>query len=318
LTGLVLGESDFRHRIEDNIQPFRDLMLGLFFITVGMQLDTGVFAQAPFSVLLWLAILIPAKILVNGLALRLAKLNWLDAGRGAIILGHGGEFGLLLLSLAVSIGLLQMTIAQPILVAIAISMAAAPLLISTHDRVILALMNVDGQRHAQPEELEGIALSKSLQRHIVICGAGSLGRIVAKALSRADIPHILLEAHYRPYIRAKHDGLPVLYGDASRIGTLQAVGAARAVAVVIAFHHLKPALRTVRALRHQFPKLPLIASVRGEAAAEAFSAVEGVRVFQEEVAAGIALAAQCLSDAGLSPDRVGSLLSELSFELDSD
>jgi CPA2 family monovalent cation:H+ antiporter-2 len=123
IAGLVLGESDFRHRIEDDIRPFRDLMVGLFFITTGVQLNLALVTQSPLSVIFWLFLLVPIKIVISAIALRLAKLGSLDAGRGAIILGHGGEFGLLLVSLGISADFLPATIGQPAMIAIAISMA---------------------------------------------------------------------------------------------------------------------------------------------------------------------------------------------------
>lgn len=319
LAGLLLGESDFRHRIEDDIRPFRDLMVGVFFITTGLQLDVSLVTQSPISMLFWLLLLVPGKMLLNCLALRLAKLDRLDAGRGAIILGHSGEFGFLLISLGMGAGIVPAGIAQSMMVAIAISMAAAPLLIRQHDR--MAQLLVGGGRHQhlpQFEELEGFDQSKKLQNHVIICGTGSLGRIISRALLKTSIPHLSFEIRYEPYLRARGMGLPVIFGDASRITTLQAAGVERARSVVVAFHQQRPAVRILRALRQKYPQLTLIASARTEAAVEEFATIDNVRVFKEDVAAGLALAEQCLLDAGLRPDRLESLFSQLRLELDED
>jgi CPA2 family monovalent cation:H+ antiporter-2 len=155
-----------------------------------------------------------------------------------------------------------------------------------------------------------------LQSHILICGAGSLGWIVSKALLKAEAPHLLFEVRYEPYLRAKVAGLPVIYGDASRIATLQAAGLDRARAVVIAFHQHRPALQILRALRQQFPLLTLIASARTEAAAEEFATIDNVRVFQEHFAAGLALAEQCLLEAGLRRERLEELFLQLRREIE--
>lgn len=319
IAGFVLGESDFRHRIEDDIRPFRDLMVGLFFITIGLQLNLGLITQSPISVLFWLVLLVPGKMLVNGLALRLAKLSWLDAGRGAVILGHSGEFGLLLMSLSMSTGVVPATIGQPVLLAVALSMAAAPLLIREHDRLIQFAFGVHQPRHLpQLEELEGIEQSKDLQSHVLICGSGSLGRIVSQALWKAGIPHLLLETRYEPFLRAKAMGLPVILGDASRLATLKAASVERARAVVVTFHQRRPALRILRALRQQFPQLALIASARTEATAAEFATIENVSVFHEHVAAGLALAEQCLREVGFATDRVEALFSQLRQEIGPD
>lgn len=319
IAGLVLGESDFRHRIEDDIRPFRDLMVGLFFITTGMQLNLGLITQSPLRVLFWLAVLVPGKMLVNGFALRLAKLSWLDAGRGAVILGHSGEFGLLLTSLGMSAGVVPTTIGQPMLLAIALSMAAAPLLIREHDRLTRLVFGAHRQRHPpQLEEMEGFDQSRRMQNHVLICGAGSLGRIVSKALWKAGIPHLLFDTRYEPFVQAKEMGLPVILGDASRIATLEAAGVERARAVVVTFHQHRSALRILSALRQRSPHLALLASARTEAAAEELATVENVSVFHEHVAAGLALARQCLLEVGLARDRLEALFSQLSRELPGD
>ncbi|WP_409720385.1 cation:proton antiporter [Pseudorhodoplanes sp.] len=319
IAGLVLGESDFRHRIEDDIRPFRDLMVGLFFITTGAQLNLSMITQSPLNVLLWLFLLVPGKMMINLLALRIARQSWIDAGRGAIILGHSGEFGLLLMSLGLSVGILPATIGQPAMIAIAISMAMAPLLIREHDRLVQLLFHANLRQHQpQLEELEGFNQSKGLQNHVLVCGAGSLGRIVSKALSKAGIPHLLFETRYEPFLQAREMRLPVIFGDSSRIATLEAAGVERARAVVVTFHQHRPALRILRALRHRFPHLALIVSARTEVLAEDLVAIDNITVFHEHVAAGLALARQCLLEVGLARDRLEALFSQLHRELQDD
>jgi CPA2 family monovalent cation:H+ antiporter-2 len=198
-------------------------------------------------------------------------------------------------------------------------MAMAPLLISKHDRLVRLLLRAHRQPyHPQLEELEGFDQSKDLQKHVLVCGAGSLGRIVSKALLKAGIPHLLFETHYEPFVQARELGLPVILGDASRIATLEAAGLERARAVVVTFHQHRPALRILRALRHRFPHLALIASARTEAAAEELEAIDNVNVFHEHIAAGLALARQCLMEVGLPRDRVEALFSQLRRELQND
>jgi CPA2 family monovalent cation:H+ antiporter-2 len=319
IAGLVLGESDFRHRIEDDLRPFRDLMVGLFFITTGAQLNLSMITQSPLNVLFWLFLLVPGKMMINVLALRIARQSWIDAGRSAIILGHSGEFGLLLMSLGLSVGILPATIGQPAMIAIAISMAMAPLLIREHDRLVQLLFHANLRQHQpQLEELEGFNQSKGLQNHVLVCGAGSLGRIVSKALSKAGIPHLLFETRYEPFLQAKEMRLPVIFGDSSRIATLEAAGVERARAVVVTFHQHRPALRILRALRHRFPHLALIVSARTEALAEDLAAIDNITVFHEHVAAGLALARQCLLEVGLARDRLEALFSQLHRELQDD
>jgi CPA2 family monovalent cation:H+ antiporter-2 len=144
LAGMVLGESDFKHHMENHLKPFRNVLSGVFFVTIGLQLDGAQVFSAPLAVLAWLLALVPVKILLNTLALRATRLSALDAWRTGIALGHGGEFGLLLLGMVLQQHLMSTTLVQPMLVALVLSMAMAPLLIRHHDALAQLLSRTRG------------------------------------------------------------------------------------------------------------------------------------------------------------------------------
>ncbi|MFN7087773.1 MAG: NAD-binding protein, partial [Burkholderiales bacterium] len=176
--------------------------------------------------------------------LRVAGLGITDAWRSAFLLAHGGEFGLLLLASALAAGILPAAVAQPALMALVLSMAAAPLLIRHHERLARVLAGRRRLESAPPQEEEHETtrrLAEPLRDHVIVCGAGNLGRLVSQALTVADIPHLLLEADYEAYRHARAAGLPALYSDASRLNTLRAAGVERARMVVITFHRIEPA-----------------------------------------------------------------------------
>ncbi|SAF40019.1 Zn-dependent protease with chaperone function [Enterobacter asburiae] len=152
LAGMVLGESDFRHHMESHLRPFRDVLSGVFFVTIGLQLDAAQILSAPLAVLAWLVVLVPVKILLNTLALRATRLSALDAWRTGIALGHGGEFALLLLGTVLQQHLIPATVVQPMLVALVLSMALAPLLIRHHDVLARFLSRTGGV--IQPPQAE--------------------------------------------------------------------------------------------------------------------------------------------------------------------
>ncbi len=315
LAGMVLGESDFRHRMEDDIRPFRDVLLSLFFITIGLQLDAGQLLAAPLTVLAWLLALIPGKILLTWPALRLAGLSRPDAWRGAVILGHSGEFGLLLIATALGAGLLPPAVGQAPLVAVALSMGIAPLLIRHHERIARLLS--PAASHPVPQE-EDVGLREArLENHVVVCGAGQLGRIVSQALAVADIPHVLVEVNYEAYQAARAEGLPVHYGDASRINTLRAAGVDRARLVVITFHRSEQAMRIAHFLRHTHPEVPVLATSLTDREARRLLAEPGVRVYVERLAAGLALAEQALLTSGIEAERTDRLIALLRERLQS-
>ncbi|STM57338.1 Sodium/hydrogen exchanger precursor [Escherichia coli] len=147
LAGMVLGEIDFRHHMESHLRPFRDVLSGVFFVTIGLQLDAAQILSAPLAVLAWLVVLVPVKILLNTLALRATRLSALDAWRTGIALGHGGEFALLLLGTVLQQHLIPATVVQPMLVALVLSMALAPLLIRHHD-VLARFLEPHRRRHS--------------------------------------------------------------------------------------------------------------------------------------------------------------------------
>lgn len=316
LAGVVLGESDFRHRMEDDIRPFRDVLLSLFFITVGLQVDAGQLLAAPLAVLAWLAALVPLKIFLNWPALRLSGLSRADAWRGAVILGHGGEFGLLLLAGALAVGVIPPHLGQAALVALALSMGAAPLLIRHHEGIARLLTGRAAPPGPPQEEDVGLRAAQ-LEHHVIVCGAGQLGRIVSQALAVAEIPHLLVESDYEAYQAARAEGLPVYYGDASRINTLRAAGVERARLVVITFHRSEQALRIVHFLRHSHPEVPVLATSLTDREARRLLGEPGVKVYVERLAAGLALAERALLESGVDAERTDGLIAALRDTLQS-
>ena len=162
LAGMVLGESDFRHHMESHLRPFRDVLSGVFFVTIGLQLDAAQILSAPLAVLAWLVVLVPVKILLNTLALRATRLSALDAWRTGIALGHGGEFALLLLGTVLQQHLIPATVVQPMLVALVLSMALAPLLIRHHDVLARFLSRTGGV--IQPPQAEEVEIAAQTTR----------------------------------------------------------------------------------------------------------------------------------------------------------
>lgn len=227
LAGLLLGESDVRHRIEEDLRPFRDVFASVFFVSIGLQLDLSQVIAAPLTVLTWLVILIPIKAFLNFVALRMSGSSSRDALQTALILGHGGEFGLLLVSGALSSAILPASIGQPFLVALVISMGIGPLLIRINQPIgdRLAALFFGRSRVRQDEERRAAENVKSMDRHLVICGAGTVGSTVARAGLLAQLPLIIIEPDTAKFQAAKKMELPVVLGDPNRLATLQAARA---------------------------------------------------------------------------------------------
>lgn len=318
LAGMVLGESDFRHHMESHLRPFRDVLSGVFFVTIGLQLDAAQILSAPLAVLAWLVVLVPVKILLNTLALRATRLSALDAWRTGIALGHGGEFALLLLGTVLQQHLIPATVVQPMLVALVLSMALAPLLIRHHDVLARFLSRTGGViQPPQAEEVEIAAQTARYRDHVIVCGAGELGLTVSEILRHAGVAHLLLEADAQKVEAARAAGAPVFHGDASRPDTLLAAGLTHAHLVVLTFAHAQQALRIAQAIAERRPALTLWVSCRSTTAADAFRAMPNVRVYQQSFAAGLGLAEQVMSSLGMSAELVERNISAMRRRLDS-
>ena len=305
LAGMVLGESDFRHHMENHLKPFRDVLSCVFFVTIGLQLDGAQILSAPLAVLAWLVALVPVKIVLNTLALRSMRLSSLDAWRTGIALGHGGEFALLLLGMALQRHLLPTAVVQPMLVALVLSMALAPLLIRHHDVLARFLSRTsDANQPPQAEEVEIAAQTARYRDHVIICGAGELGLTVSEILRHAGVVHLLLEADEQKVGAARATGAPVFHGDASRPDTLLAAGLAHARLVVLTFAQPKPALRIAKAIARHRPALTVLVSCRYMTEAGVFRDMPNVRVYQQSFAAAIGLAEQVMSSLGMSAEVV--------------
>ncbi|HGQ7437484.1 TPA: heat resistance system K+/H+ antiporter KefB-GI [Pseudomonas aeruginosa] len=318
LAGMVLGESDFRHHMESHLKPFRDVLSGVFFVTIGLQLDGAQILSAPLAVLAWLAVLVPVKIGLNTLALRATRLSALDAWRTGIALGHGGEFALLLLGTVLQQHLIPATVVQPMLVALVLSMALAPLLIRHHDVLARFLSRTGGViQPPQAEEVEIAAQTTRYRDHVIICGAGELGLTVSEILRHAGVAHLLLEADAQKVEAARAAGAPVFHADASRPDTLLAAGLTHAHLVVLTFAHAQQALRIAQAIAEHRPALTLWVSCRSTTAADAFRAMPNVRVYQQSFAAAIGLAEQVMSTLGMSTELIEGHISAMRRRLDS-
>ncbi|WP_289344626.1 cation:proton antiporter domain-containing protein [Acinetobacter baumannii] len=312
LAGMVLGESDFRHHMESHLRPFRDVLSGLFFVTIGLQLDVAQIVAAPLAVLGWLLALVPLKMGLNFLALRATRLSALDAWRTGIVLGHGGEFALLLLGMVMQQHLVAANVVQQMLVALVLSMGLAPLLIRHHDRWARAFSR-SGALGQPPQDEEGEVAerARSLRDHVIICGADEIGLLLSRTLRLAGVPHLLLESDRQRVEAGCAMGAPVSYGDASRLDTLAAAGLAHARLVVLTLVRPQTAERIARAVLERRPTLPLVVATDRVTDAQLLRNLPNVRLYPLYLALGLGLAEQVLLMLGINADYVNRRIEEL-------
>lgn len=306
LAGMMLSETEYRHQIENDIRPFRDVLLGLFFITVGMRLDLALLPP----LWLWITLLVTGLVLGKGLFIAaLAFLfgnNKADALRTGLVLGHGGEFGFALLTLALGMGLLDAASSQPILAAMVITMLIAPLLIRhSADLARLAFP----QQPPKDQAAEDIAAAaRAIEQHVIVCGFGRVGQHLVDFLRQEQLAYIALDLDPSRVKDAWEDGEQVFYGDASQRDILLAAGLERANALVVSFDDPRGALHILHNARLLRDDIPILIRARDDSNLQQFMAAGATEVVPETLEASLLLAAQLLQLLDVPTERISGSL----------
>jgi len=264
LAGVMLSESEFRHQVGSEVRPFRDVLLGLFFITVGMMLNISMLPDIWLSVLLLLILLIVFKLLLVTVFCRLGGWNAAVSLRTGLVLAHGGEFGFAILILAMERRILNPHEGQTMLAAMLFSMMLAPLMIR-YNGLIAARLVPEAMRKSQQEiKQEILGAARTLDRHVIVCGYGRVGQHTLELLRSEDIACMAIELGPAMVRQGLANGKPVSYGDAGSLELLYACGLLRATALVISMIDFNTALKIITRVRAVHAELPIIVRARKE------------------------------------------------------
>ena len=295
LAGMMLGETEFRHQVESDIRPFRDVLLGLFFITVGMLLDLGgLLPRMPLVLLLTAAIVLFKALIIWGIV----RLSGKEAGvavRTAVVLAQGGEFGFALVALALDAGVMVAGAdTQVLLAAVILSMALSPLLIR-HNGAIARLLSRRGYLHSQERQAAEVAeAGRSLTSHTIICGYGRIGQNIARFLDQEQLPFLALDLDPMRVRDAREAGEPVSYGDATRGDILRAAGLENARVLVVTFADIHAAHKVLNLVRRLHPRLPVLVRARDDSHLDELIEAGATEVIPETFEAGVMLASHLL------------------------
>lgn len=303
LAGVLIAETEYRYQVEADIRPFRDVLMGLFFVSVGLMLDLDVVARHWDQVLLILLLLVLGKFLVIALLAGLFTQSWPVVVRVGSGLAQAGEFGFVLLGLTLANGLVPGPMHQIALAAMVLSMLIAPLLLlgGTH----LARRMEGGAWMEQARGVHEIATRAfGKQKHVILCGYGRSGQSLARLLEAERIPFIALDHDPRRVRAAAQAGDNVVFGDSTRTEVLMAAGVKRAKAVVVSFAHTPSALKIVASVQRLRPDAPVIVRTVDDNDLDLLREAGATEVVPEVMEGALMLASQTMLMAGVPLARV--------------
>jgi monovalent cation:H+ antiporter-2, CPA2 family len=294
LAGMGLAETEFRHQIEATIRSYREVLLGVFFITLGMLLDVPLLLRnLPLvsAIVLGMAML---KTAVVAVAAKPVTGSWFKSLRTGVIVSQGGEFGFALLTLLLRRRLADPDVVQPLLAATALSMMVSPFVIRHNRQITRALLRQSGPPQTEAMREARVTLAVAEREHVVICGFGRVGQNIARVLEQTGFEYIALDLDTYRVREGRQAGDPVMYGDAGQLEVLQNVGLARARCVVITFANPAVSLRILRAVRGLRGDVPVLVRTQDDLRLEELQAAGATEVVPETFEASLMLLSHLL------------------------
>jgi CPA2 family monovalent cation:H+ antiporter-2 len=303
LAGMLIAETDFKHKVENDIRPFHDVLLGLFFITIGMKLDWEVL----FVSWHWVLLLTIVPVLFKaGLVFVLARMQGAEAGvslRTAIYLAQAGEFGFVLLSLGYQNALIPSGWMSPILASMVLSMIATPFLIMKADAIVNRLISNDWL--LQSLELTNMAKrTLTTDHHVIVCGYGRSGHNLVDLLVLEGIPYVAMDSDPDKVQSGRSNSHHVELGDATRLSSLMSAGLVRASAVVVTYPDTLSALNVLAWVKEHAPHVPVVVRTHDDRDLERLRAAGAAEVVPEVIEGSLMLASQTLAHIGIPLKRV--------------
>jgi len=310
IAGMLIAETEFRYQVEEDIKPFRDVLLGLFFVTIGMQLDIGVVVQAWLPVMLILIFSVLIKFaLIFGLVRVLGGTQGIGIRTG-IWLAQSGEFGLVLLGLASGTNLLSEQAIQPVLAAMLLSLLVSPILIAQANRIALRASSQEWlTRSLQIQKIASSSISR--RGHVLIAGYGRSGQALAHVLESESIPYVALDLDPDRVREASAAGDSVVYGDATKTEALTAAGIHRACAMAITFDDRPAVFRLLDKIGNVAPALPVLVRSSTDSEMDRLRQAGATEVVPEIAEGSLMLASHALALAGVSREQVVRRVGEI-------
>lgn len=304
LAGLLLAETEYRHEVEVTIEPFKGLLMGLFFMSVGMGIDVREVLRDPF----WLAAsvlgLMGIKAVITTGLMRLGGLSWGQSLQGGMLMGQGGEFAFIVIGAAMGASLLDARIGQFMLLVVSLSLMVTPWFARLGQHLG---QRWDARLHPHAEAASSLAVP-DVGGQVVIVGHGRVGQLLGQVMAQQRVPYIAVEHNIERVALLRAQGVPIYYGNAARGDFLDKLGLERAACMVVTMDQPAAAMRVVQATRRQHPHLPIFARSHDTQHAHDLVAAGATQVVPETLEAALLLTSHALDTVGLAERDVQAIV----------
>lgn len=301
LAGMMLGESEYKHQLEADIRPYRDILLGLFFITVGMKLDIGLLLSSPLNLLALMVGFMLVKVMVIKILASRAGESSKDGWASGLMLAQMGEFGFVIIALADKVDILPSAVSSMLLGAGVISMAITPYMI---ERARSWSIFLSQEKSPQTIDLEALPENKNLKDHVIICGFGRVGQTVSRFLKQESIDFVAIDIDPLRTRKAREAGENILFGSSRQTELLKAAHLSKAKLVVIAFGGDKQSLEVIQKVRSLSPNVPILVRTRNDDQLDLLHEAGANQVVPEILEGSLMLVSQVLSLTGVPFSRI--------------
>lgn len=302
LAGLMMSDSHYRHQVFADINPFRGILLGLFFMGVGMSVNFALFLEQAPLILALLAALLLIKWLVLYVLARFFLDHSKDALRTSLYLSQSGEFGFVLFALAASNQLLSNDLVQTLTVVIALSMVTTPLMPVIAEKIIARTKKPEEDHEVHAEFLD------DEKKHVIIAGFGRVGRRIAQLLQAADMPYMAIDNDAEDVRKARKEGFHVYFGDASHMKVLKAAEAEKSAVIICTLDDKSAAIKLVKMVHNHFPQIPIHARGHSKTHCEELHAAGASVAISETLETSLQLGQEMLQIVGVDPEEINGMI----------
>ena len=308
LAGLMMADSHYRHQVIADIQPFRGILLGLFFMGVGMSIDFGLLGTQGVLITGLVLALLLVKSMIIWVLCRLMRIGTPDATRVSLLLSQSGEFGFVLFGLAAISGILQEDLFHILTLLVALTMVTTPLMVNLGEYLNRRLIKAADRHDVSTDHID------TEQPHVIIAGFGRVGQRVAKILQTGNVPYLAIESNVDRVLEGRRDGFSVFYGNASQVDVLKAAGAGQAGVIVCTLDQTVPAVRLVNIMRQHYPDIAIHARGRDHQHCDQLLKAGATIAISETLEASLQISGAVLNTMGVFEEDTAALIESFRIE----